>query len=1450
MNTIRLLLVLVSAASTAAAQSATITEFMARNATTLADEDGDFSDWIEVTVDPAASVNLSGWFLTDDPQVPTKWSFPAVTVSAGTSLVIFASGKDRAQAGSELHTNFALSGDGEYLALIEPNGITVASEFSPTFPIQRTDVSFGTNLGAQVLVGPAAACTALVPADSGLGQTWTQSAGGAPVLGAVAHWMLDETGGSTAMDAAGNGHDGTLIGFTGNPWGPAQHGGGLSFDGGNDYVSMALGSSLPIFGGSLSAYTISAWVKGPPQDDDRIYSEGSNQSNTPLFTLGTGRNSNGTTDRFQTFIRNDSGATLLNQQTQTPVFDNTWHHVTWVDDGGAASVWVDGVLDPVGFGYTQTGTWSAMNRVSLGAVLRGGTCCFAQCELDDVRVFDRALTPTEIQDVMNAVGASGPAWASGVTGVGYELLSGYQSLIGLDVQSAMAGTNASAYIRIPFTVSDPNTFSGLELRMKYDDGFVSYLNGQLVVAANAPVSPVWNSAATVDRPDVLAQTFDSFDVSAYLGSLQAGGNVLAIHGLNSSAGNDDFLIVPELEATSPGPPLAYFSDPTPGAPNAIGLAGLVADPAADPPRGFATNPIAVTLSSATPSATIRYTLDGSEPTLAAPIYAGPITVSTTSVLRARAFLAGWVPSLTSTWTWIFAADVAQQPANPPGFPATWTGAPAADYEMDPEIVTSPLYAAVMNDALTSLPAVSIVTDPDHLFGPSGIYVNPQQEGVAWERPASVEWIYPDGTPGFQVACGLRIQGGASRLPTKSPKHSFRLLFKNEYGPSTLEYPWFEGSNVASFETVILRGHFGNSWIHWRHSERAIATFMRDQWIKDTHRAMGHASPHNNYAHLYVNGLYWGLYNPTERPSAPFLASHLGGDREDYDAIKAGAAVDGSTTAWNTAMSMANAGLSTPAAYAAIQQYVDVTNLADYMLLNHYGGNWDWDHHNWYAGRKREPGAGFRFYCWDSEHVIEDVNANELSQNANGNPSRIFTRLVANPEFVVHLGDRLHRHLFNDGALTPSAVQSRWQGLRAQIETAVVAESARWGDYRRDVHPWQVGPYQLYTKNTHWLTEQTRLASSYLPQRTAIVVQQYRSAGWYPAIDAPILSQHGGPIAASTPVTMSAPAGAIWYTLDGTDPRLAGGAVSPTALNYASALTFSASTTISIRARSGSTWSALTQASFTVEGITINEILARNVNGIMDPAGENEDWIELVNASPIAIDLSGYWLTDDLLNPQKWPLPAGTLLMPGETLLVWADDDPGQGPYHATFKLATGGETVGLFLPDGVTLQDSRAFGPQIADVSYGRLFDGGVPWVTYPAPTPDALNDPGACGTRRYGPTDPTAFAMTIDFVPDPTAGQTTTLQLRTAPPLTPVTVFAATAPASIPLAGSNAELLIDPTLTPFVTLGTNVWGEADLYLPLPNLPALAGVTFYFQAAAVTAAGLIGSTAVEVRICP
>ncbi|MBX3732799.1 MAG: CotH kinase family protein [Verrucomicrobiae bacterium] len=129
-----------------------ISEFMASNQRTLNDDDGDRSDWIEIHNAGAVAESLAGWYLTDDAEHLTQWRFPGVTLLPNQHLVVFASGKNRTNPAAPLHTNFRLAQEGEYLALVNPQGQPV-SEFAPQYPPQRDDVSYGSDPGDPRLVG-------------------------------------------------------------------------------------------------------------------------------------------------------------------------------------------------------------------------------------------------------------------------------------------------------------------------------------------------------------------------------------------------------------------------------------------------------------------------------------------------------------------------------------------------------------------------------------------------------------------------------------------------------------------------------------------------------------------------------------------------------------------------------------------------------------------------------------------------------------------------------------------------------------------------------------------------------------------------------------------------------------------------------------------------------------------------------------------------------------------------------------------------------------------------------------------------------------------------------------------------------------------------------------------------------------------------------------------------
>jgi len=574
----------------------------------------------------------------------------------------------------------------------------------------------------------------------------------------------------------------------------------------------------------------------------------------------------------------------------------------------------------------------------------------------------------------------------------------------------------------------------------------------------------------------------------------------------------------------------YFAEPTPGAPNADGIIGFVDAPRLSHQHGFYDNAFDLAMVCQTQGATIRYTLDGTAPTeQSGYTYTEPIRIERTSTLRVTAFKGNLEPSTIVSYTYIFVDDVIHQ-GRPPDYPSTWGGGVSGQYDMDPDVVNDPRYSDTIRNDLKSLPAISIVMDPDDLFDRrNGIYVNPENRGVTWERPSSTELIFPDGRDGFHINNGLRIQGGYSRQP-RNRKHSFRLLFKRDYGPPTLRYRLFEDSHVDRFDTVVLRGNYNYTW----HSHEGgfgsnigRADYIRDEFSRRTQLATGQPASHGTYVHLYLNGLYWGVYNLCERPDDAFSAEHLGGEKEEWDVVTGGTrgvnrtqVKAGKKKAWNEMMSLAGVGrLETSEQYQEIQQYLNVDNLIDYMLTIFYTGNRDaptviggggtpW---NFYSSRRRLPGAGYRFYAWDSEWTLEEPDRDVVTfHNGRDNPAYVFNRLKENPEFMIRLADRIQRHFFNKGAFTPDVSIKRYADLVDMLDRAIVGESARWGD---------ANSRRPRTRDDDWIPETERILEEYLPVRTEIVVDQLREAGMYPSVGAPVLCQHGGVVDRGFPLTM-------------------------------------------------------------------------------------------------------------------------------------------------------------------------------------------------------------------------------------------------------------------------------------------------------------------------------------------
>ena len=1106
--------------------SVRINEFLADNEGSFVTAEGAMPDWIELHNFGNSDVNLTGWRMTDNASNLSKWVFPeGVMIEAGGFLVVLADGSAAPLVGGVVHSSLSLSKDGEYLALVRPDG-SVANEFAPEFPPQLRDTSYGLAPKISELVGAGTAARYRVPNAAG-NAPWTGDAKGAlgfAALGGafeVAYYELNKDI-NNVDDAEAKILNPANVSFS-QKYSYALL--NFSADGGSSY-SFAPHAAFPnhsstthgkdrfVLVSESAIYVPEAgmWTFCVASDDGfRLRIAGHGASFVSEFLSGRGVDNTLATFNFP----------------QTGVYDLS---LSYYENGGGAAL-----------GFSVAKGWQAN---------------FSEATFK--------LVGDPAAGILHA-GAIG-------------------SHVETDVGAAMTNVNSRLDAEWVFELAAmPAAGDRVTLAVRFADGFAASVNGVAVpsAAVNMPSAPLaWNSAATAARSigDVMQWAY--FDVPLSL--LNAGANSLEITALNNSAADGDFLVQPRVVWETGALHALFFAEPTPGAPNSTRAFNAPTPAiAASEPRGYKTEAFAVELSAPSPSAgagapLIRYTLDGSVPTMDNGFTydpAAPLQISQTTVLRAAAPDAESIRQTTSTHTWIFLDDVIRQGSEAP---AGWAADGAVNshkmlYGMRPAIVDG-ADAARLLKGVTNSPVLtlSLVTELGNLFNPqSGIYVNPGNDGRAWERPVSVELIDPArGAAGeFHIDAGLRIRGAHSRS-TGNPKHSLRLFFRSVYGDGKLRFPLFGDEGAEEFDKVDLRTESNYSWA-FENSDRN--TLVREVFSRDTQRDMGVPYTRSRYYHLYINGLYWGIYQTQERAEAAYAETYLGGAEADWDTIKtsnpgySNAATDGNMDAWNALHALAVvqgfAGANSNNYWRARGLHPDGTrnpaypvlldqdNLIAYIISAHYAGDPDspvsaWGGHpnNINALYNRAAPDGFKWLRHDAEHSLgsrddyganadtTQVGANFTEQNR-FNPNILHNRLCAHPEYRRRYADLARQYLFDDGPLAPANSIARFQARMDEIDDAIVAESARWGNGK---------------DRSTWLRECNRVLTTYLDRRRETLIAQLKANGWYPAIDPPSYTHNNATLPAGALVRLFGDA-PFYYTLDGADPRLPDGALNPAAL---------------------------------------------------------------------------------------------------------------------------------------------------------------------------------------------------------------------------------------------------------------------------------------------------------------
>lgn len=1147
-----------------------ISEFMAMNRSTYLDEEGTSSDWIEIYNPNPFEVNLDGWYLTDNTNNLTKWRFPSTNISAYSFMIVFASGKNKVIPGLPLHTSFNLAGEGEYLALVDPN-LNVVSSFSPIYPPQYQDISYG--IGRIVTHLPTTTpAKVFIPTDSSIDNQWMQKnfddsawrtgtngigfqrvTNGFAVKTMKANITVDTL--DRAYEVLTNSARQSWV-ATGyypyvnffNTGGIGNYGNDLSFPGltintdVEDYVVEVRGIvNIPYAG---------EWSFGVNSDDGFIMKIGSFQMSYPA--------------------PRGPGDTIVTFNFPAPGQYPLW--LLFYERGGGSELEI--FAAPGRFS-----TWNSTNFRLVGDTVNGGLS---------------------------------------VVTIPFESDSSDSYLLSIrsNVETDMLNRGVSAYIRIPFVVTNISSVESLFLRIKYDDGFVAYLNGVEIARRNAPLNPAWNTPATAIHNGV-AQEIISIPEGISL--LSDGTNILAIHGMNVNSGNTDFLIEAELvEFKLADSTYGYISPPTPGQMNIASYPDVAPKVQFSIPAGVYTNDVLyLDLSTPMSGAQIRFTLNGSNPTENSPIFTNgnPIRITQSVMVVAQATVPGF-------------------------FPGPYT---SSSYTMLDSTMTN--FTSNLPILILSTYGYTITTDmPERAPATITTFDNirPGARVSALQRPQ------------FHGRAGVEGRGQTS---WGFPKKPYNIELRDD--------------NNQDKDAPLLGMPAESDWalINLYNDK----SFMNDFLAHELFRQMGHYAVRARYVEVFLNGTdrpdggvdpswrvgtndYVGLYLLIEkikidknRVNISTPESGLPGDPITGGYIfKKDKASPGDVLFYTISGQDIRFHDPKPDQLTPIQQQwlKDYLNEFESVL---YGSNW------------RDPVNGYSKYI-DVDSFVDNHWIVEFSKQIDGYRLSNFMqknrggKIKMEPIWDWNLSFGNANYLegeFTNGWYWPliSANQHIWlRRLIAEPGDSDFNQKLidRWAELRK-------GPFatsnvwakidEIASYITEAVTRDTnrfpRMHTYIWPNPNAItnitfagMVNYIKNfvanrANWIDKqfVPAPIFSRYSG--THNAPLTMTAPLGTIYYTLDGSDPRLPGGMISPNAIPYTGYFIPPPNSKIMARAFYTNQWSAPAKAVFGYQPpkIAVTELM---YHPSPFPAGgfkdEEYEFIELTNTGNDPIDLTKMRLT--------------------------------------------------------------------------------------------------------------------------------------------------------------------------------------------------------------------------------
>ena len=800
-----------------------------------------------------------------------------------------------------------------------------------------------------------------------------------------------------------------------------------------------------------------------------------------------------------------------------------------------------------------------------------------------------------------------------------------------------------------------------------------------------------------------------------------------------------------------------FDLPSPGLSNNSSIVTLSA-PIFSDSAGFYTDSFTLQLSSPNISDTILYTLDGSDPdinNIGGKSYTTKEDYSTTDTInisyhtyiytgsftiKNRSIDTNKICDIRPAYAWWDAPSYNLQKS-------TVVKAKAYKYAANSsEIVTNTFFVEPSGVNRYNIPVVSISTNEDNLFDYyTGIHVpgklfyenfplggywpkikaNYTQKGRTWERPAHIEY-FVNGTKEIDQNIGIRIAGNVSR---GWGRKSLRIYARSDYDKQNrLNYPLFANhfrrGNPSQALTSFKRLTIRNSGTNWK-TQLFIDAFAQES-IKHLNMDILSFSP----TILFLNSEYWGVMNIRERLDQHYLKDHYDIDEQDVVIIKGSNGglnygILSDSLEYNSLRNFIHSeDMSIPANMDSVMHLMDIENFAKLFMLQIYINNSDWLSNNRKCWRKRTnytaqapygQDGRFRWFVFDLDHGFKLQHEDRLNiiMSNSGGETRIFRGLMENAEFKKYWINLLADNM-NTSFLTNRLID-RIHILNALYDPEIPEHKARWG--------------------AMWSNNSTQAMEDFANERPAymkqFVVNQFSEATDTSGITLDVLNNTGGTVKINTIDIDQNTIGITGAPYPWTGTYFNGIPIKLVAKPHpgyqfvewlGTGLT---QDSIEVDFTGDTVLTAVFIAiEDTVQGIYINEVLAKNNHTVADNYGEYDDFIELYNASNDTINISGLYLTDKIDNKTKWKIPLGVdLLYPQDYILFWADDDLSQGLHHTNFKLSN--ETVYLFQvfgTDTILLDHMLSPTSDMPDISRGRLPDGSSNLILFDFPTPDTTN--------------------------------------------------------------------------------------------------------------------------------